>query len=56
MRNTPLLPSLPGPLGLGWVTPDMGPIYGLIELNRASFTILILAFKLYIYVKLNCLE
>ena len=29
---------------------------GWIELNRDSFTILICAFKLHIYAKLNCLE
>ena len=29
MRSTPLLPSLPGPLWPGVVTPDMSPINGL---------------------------
>ena len=55
MRTTPLFPSLSGPLWPGMVAPDMGPIYGLNK-NHASFTILILAFKLRIYVKLNCLK
>ena len=29
MRSTPSLPLLPGPLWLGVVAPDKGPIYGL---------------------------
>ena len=29
MRSTPLLPSLPGTLWSGVVSPDKGPIYGL---------------------------
>ena len=29
MRGTPSLPSLPGPLWAGVVSPDKGPIYGL---------------------------
>ena len=33
MRNTPLLPLLPGPLWLGVVAPDKGPIYGLNRTN-----------------------
>ena len=56
MRSIPSLPSLPGPIGPGVVAPDKGPIYGLNRLNRASFTILIFAFKLRIYAKLNCLK
>ena len=28
IRNTPLLPLLPGPLSPGVVVPDKGPIYG----------------------------
>ena len=48
MWNTPLLPLLPG-----MVAPDKGPIFGL---NRTSFSILIFAFKLCIYAKLNCLK
>ena len=50
------MPSLPDPLWPGVVAPDKGPIYGLIELNRASFTILIFTFKLRIYAKLYCLK
>ena len=38
------------------VAPDKGSMYGLKELNRASFTILIFAFKLRIYAKQNCLK
>ena len=56
MWSTPLLPSLPGPLWLRVVAPDKGPINGLNRTNRAFFTILIFAFKLRIYAKLNCLE
>ena len=52
MWSTPSLPSLPGPLWPGVIAPDMGKI----ELNRASFTMLIFAFKLCIYTKLNCLK
>ncbi len=41
IRSTPLLPSLPGPLWPGVVTPDKGPIY---ESNRTKpwfeFTVL----------------
>ena len=33
MRSTPSLPSLPGPLWPGVVTPDKGPIYGLNRTN-----------------------
>ena len=33
MRSTPSLPSLPGPLWLGVVAPDKGPIYGLNSTN-----------------------
>ena len=44
MRGTPSLPSLPGPLWLGMVTPDKGLIYGL---NRT---------RLHTYAKLNCLN
>ena len=49
------MPSLPGPLWPGVIAPDMGPIY---ELNKTKscffFAILIFAFKLRIYAKLNC--
>ena len=44
MQGTPLLPLLPGPLRPRVVAPDMGSI----ELNCASFTILIFPFKLYL--------
>ena len=45
MRSTPLLLSLPGPLGPGVAAPDNGPIYGL---NRTKPWILdfFFAFKL----------
>ena len=33
MRSTPSLPSLPGPLWPGVVTPDKGPTMGQIELT-----------------------
>ena len=57
MRSTPLLPLLPGPLWPGVVAPDKGPIYGLNRtIYHASFTLLIFAFKLRIYAKLNCLK
>ena len=57
MWSTPLLPSLPGPLWPGVVAPDKGPIYGLNRtIYHASFTLLIFAFKLRIYAKLNCLK
>ena len=56
MQSTPSLPLLPGPLWSGMVASGKSPIYGLIELNRASFTILIFAFQLRIYAKLNCLK
>ena len=42
MRNTPLLPSLPGQLWPGLVAPDKGPIYGLNRTKRwLAFTVLI---------------
>ena len=56
MRSTPSLPSLPGPLWPGVVAPEKCPIYGLNKTNRASFTIMIFAFKLRIYAQLNCLK
>ena len=57
IRSTPLLPSLLGPLWPGVVAPDKGPIYGLNRnIYHASFTLLIFAFKLRIYAKLNCLK
>ena len=57
MRSTPSLPSLPGPLWPGVVAPDKGPIYGLNRtIYHASFTLLIFAFKLRIYARLNCLK
>ena len=57
IRNTPSLPLLPGPLWLRVVAPDKGPIYGLDRtIYHASFTLLIFAFKLCIYAKLNCLK
>ena len=34
IQSTPSLPSLPGPLWLGVVAPDKGPIYGLNRTNR----------------------
>ncbi len=34
MRNTPSLPSLPGPLRPGVVAPDKSPIYGLNRTKR----------------------
>ena len=46
MRNTPLLPSLPGPLWPGVVAPDKGPIYGLNRTKRwFAFTV---------FMHLNC--
>ena len=55
--STPLLPSLPGSLWPGVVAPDKSPIYGLNRtIYHASFTLLIFAFKLHIYAKLNCLK
>ena len=56
MRSTPSLASLPGPLWTRVVASDKGPTYGLNITNRASFTILIFAFKLRNYSKLNCLK
>ena len=46
MWSTPLLPSLPGPIWLGVVAPDKGPIYGLNRTKRW------LAFTIFIH--LNC--
>ena len=46
MRNTRLLPSLPGPLWSGVVAPDKGPIYWLNRTKRG------LAFTAFIH--LNC--
>ena len=57
MQSTPLLPLLPGPLWPGVVAPDKGLIYGLNRtIYHASVTLLIFAFKLRIYAKLNCLK
>ena len=56
MRNTPSLPSLPGPLCSEVVAPDKGPIYGLIRTKPYFFHYMIFAFKLRIYAKMNCLK
>ena len=42
MWSTPLLPSLPGPLWLGMIAPDKGPISGLNRTKQwLAFTIFI---------------
>ena len=57
MQSTPSLPLLSGPLRLGVVAPDKGPIYGL---NRTKPWVgqlnCVLTFKLRAYAKLNCLK
>ena len=47
MQNTPLLPSLPGPLWPGVVALDKGPIYGL---NRTKLWFL----EVTVFLHLNC--
>ena len=56
MRSTPLLPSLPGPLWLGVVAPNKGPIYGLNRTKLWFLDFTVFAFKLGIYAKLNYLK
>ena len=42
MQSSPLLPSLPGPLGPRVIAPDKGPIYGLNRTKwRLAFTVFI---------------
>ena len=56
MQSTPSLPSLPGPLRLGVVAPDKGPIYGLNRTKPWFRDFTVFAFKLHIYAKQNCLK
>ena len=53
MWNTPLLPSLPGPLRSGVVAPDKGPIYALNRTQLWFQEVTLFAFKLCIYAKQN---
>ena len=55
MRSIPSLSSLPGPLWLGVIVPDKGPNYGL-NITNYGLSLLVLAFKLRIYAKLDCLK
>ena len=62
MRSTPLLPSLPGPLWHGVVSPNRVLSMGQIELNCVlmlnwiTWNKTVLTFKLPTDAKLNCLE
>ena len=56
MRNTPSLPSLPGPLWPGVVAPDKGPIYWLNRTKLSFLEFTVFALKLCICAKLDCLE
>ena len=54
--NTPSFPLLPGPLRPGVVAPDKVHIYRLNRTKPVFLSLLFFAFKLRIYVKLNCLK
>ena len=56
MRNTPSLPSFPGPLCPWVVAPDWVLSEGQIKLNCVGWNMALLMFKLSTYVKLNCLK
>ena len=54
MRNTPLMPSLPGPLSPRVEAPNKGPIYGINTTKRwLAFTVFIQLNCVFI---LNCLK